>query len=194
VLEIGLGVGVFTTIVMTLVLLILAARAWLVPTGEVDVTVNDQTLRAAVGRKLVATLAERGIHLPAACGGRGTCGQCRVHVVAGGGAPLPVEMSLLTKHDLRTGMRLSCQVALRANLRVEVPAALLGARKLSCRVRSTRSVATLMKEIVLELPVGESLGFHAGAYVQVTCPPHTTRFSDFEIGDEYRAAPLPGGR
>jgi Na+-transporting NADH:ubiquinone oxidoreductase subunit F len=186
VFEIGLGAGVFTAIVMTLVLLVVAARAWLVPTGDVEVTVNSERhLRVGNGRKLIAALAERGIYLPAACGGRGTCGQCRVHVVAGGGAPLPVEMSLLSARELRQGTRLSCQLALRNDLRIEVSSELLGVRKWTCRVRSSRSVTTLMKELVLELPAGEALEFRAGAYIQVICPPHTTRFRELDIGKEY---------
>jgi Na+-transporting NADH:ubiquinone oxidoreductase subunit F len=187
VFEIGLGAGVFTTIVMALVLLILAARAWLVPTGEVDITVNgERHFRAAVGRRLIAVLAGDGIYLPAACGGRGTCGQCRVIVGNGGGAPVPVEMSLLSRRELKHGARLSCQLTLRENLEIEVPADLLGIRKLACKVRSSRSVATLMKEIVLEIAPGRSLQYEAGAYVQVTCPPHETRFEEFDIAPPYR--------
>lgn len=185
--EIGLGAGIFTTIVMALVVLILAARAWLVPTGEVDVTVNEERqVRAVVGRKLAPVLAENGIYLPAACGGRGTCGQCRITVTSGGGAPVPVEMSLLSKRDLKRGVRLSCQIALRESIRIEVPQDLLGVRKWTCTVRSTRNVATLMKEIILDLPAGESLEFEAGAYVQVNCPPHETRFEQFDIPPRYR--------
>jgi len=187
VFEIGLSASVFTAIVMSLVLVILAARAWLVPVGDVAITINsDRQLHAATGRKLIAALAESGIYLPAACGGRGTCGQCRVQVVDGGGAPLPVEMSLLTKRDLRRGVRLSCQITLRQDLRIEVATELLGVRTWTCRVRSSRSVATLMKELVFELPDGESIEFRPGAYVQVICPPHTTHFADFDIGAEYR--------
>jgi Na+-transporting NADH:ubiquinone oxidoreductase subunit F len=106
-------------------------------------------------------------------------------VVAGTTAPLPVERGLLARRDLAAGVRLSCQLTVRGDLRVEVPAETLGVRQWSCRVRSARSVTTLMKEIVLELPAGEGIDFRAGAYVQVTCPPHETRFDRFAIAPEY---------
>jgi Na+-transporting NADH:ubiquinone oxidoreductase subunit F len=186
VFEIGLSVGVFTAIIMALATLILVARSWLVATGEVDITVNeDRRFKATVGRKLLSVLADNGIHLPSACGGRGTCGQCCITVVSGGGAAVPVEKSLLSRRELAKGTRLSCQVTIRQDLTICVPSEILGAKKWTCTVRSNRNVSTLMKELVLELPEGELLPFRAGAYVQVTCPPHQTSFTSFDIDADY---------
>lgn len=186
-IEVAAGSAVFTVVVMTLVALVLLARAWLVPTGSATVVVNgERRIEAPVGQKLLAALAEAGIALPAACGGRGTCGQCRVTVHAGGGVPAPVEASLVARVEREAGVRLACQVVLREELAVEVPREILGVRRWRARVRSTRSVATLMKEIVLELPAGETLAFRAGAYVLVTSPPHATALRDVEVAPDYR--------
>ncbi|TFH23807.1 MAG: NADH:ubiquinone reductase (Na(+)-transporting) subunit F [Myxococcales bacterium] len=186
-LEISLGVALFTIIVMTLVGVILTARTWLVATGEVEITINaERTVRADVGRKLLGVLADHGIYLPSACGGRGTCGQCRVTVIGGGGLPTAVETALLSRSDLAAGARLSCQLGACEDLAIEVPSEILGVRKLPCIVRSNPSVATLMKELVLELPPGEAFEFRAGAYIQITAPPHRTAFSTFAIDEVYR--------
>lgn len=186
--EIGLSVGVFTAIIMALTTIILVARSWLVATGEVEITVNqDRHLKAVVGEKLLSSLADNGIYLSSACGGRGTCGQCSIVVVSGGGAVVPVETSILSRHERAKGTRLSCQITIRQDLRIEVPREILGVEKWKCTVRSNRNVSTLMKELVLELPEGESLSFRAGAYVQVTCPPHQTIFTGFDIDPPYRA-------
>ncbi len=185
-LEISIGVAVFTTIICGLVLLILAAGALLAPTGEVRVRLNEgRLLTAQAGRKLLAALAEQGIHLPSACGGRGTCGQCVVTVQEGAEGPLALETSLLPRQALIEGARLACQLTLRRDLAVSVPSEILGVKKLVCTVRSTRNVATLMKELVVDLPTGEELDFRAGAFVQVTCPPHRTAFADFDVGIDY---------
>lgn len=186
--EIAAGSLVFTGVVMTLVAVVLAARAWLLPRGIVTVVVNgERRLAVPAGQKLLAALAEAGIALPAACGGRGTCGQCRVTVRAGGGPPAPVETSLVRRADREAGVRLACQVVLRQELAIEVSREILGVRHWRTRVRSNRSVATLMRELILELPAGESLAFRAGAYVLVSCPPHETALRDLEIPPPYRA-------
>lgn len=185
--EVGIGVVVFTSIVTTLVLLVVGAGALLAPAGDVAIRLNsDRLLSARVGRKLLPVLAEQGIHLPSACGGRGTCGQCVVTVGEGADAPLAVEASVLRSRELAAGARLACQLTLRHDLAILVPVEALGVVKLVCTVRSTRSVATLMKELVLELPAGEELDFRAGAFVQVTCPPHRTTFASLDIGAQYR--------
>jgi len=187
-LEVGIGVAVFTTIVTALVLLILAAGAWLAPSGEVAIRVNDDRLLAGpAGAKLLSALADKDIHLPSACGGRGTCGQCAITVEQGVDPPLAVESSVLRRAELARGARLACQLTLRHDLAVRVPAEILGVRKLLCTVRSGRSVATLMRELVIDLPAGEEIDFRAGAYIQVTCPPYRAAFSGFDIGPEYRA-------
>jgi Na+-transporting NADH:ubiquinone oxidoreductase subunit F len=186
-LEIGLGVGLFTAIVMLLVLVILAARSQLVATGEVEITVNEERkLRAPVGGKLLGALAETGIHLPSACGGVGTCGQCRVDVLAGGGAILPTETARISKREAAAGARLACQVTVKQEMTVRVPDEVFGVKQWECTVRSNTSITTLMKELVLDLPPGETIDFRAGSYVQITCPPYRAGFADFDVGAEYR--------
>jgi Na+-transporting NADH:ubiquinone oxidoreductase subunit F len=185
--EIALGVLLFTAIVLVLVLVILAARSRLVASGEVEVTVNEATtIKTAVGGKLLRALSEAGIHMPSACGGIGTCGQCRLRVVAGGGAILPTEMASITKREARQGTRLACQVAVKQDLAVTLPDEVFGTKEWQCTVRSNDSIATLMKELVLELPPGERIDFRAGSYVQITCPPYRARFADFAIAPAYR--------
>ena len=186
-IEIGLGVVLFVVIVIGLVLIILAVRAGLVAVGEVAITVNDgDTVTAVAGGRLLGALNEAGIHLPAACGGVGTCGQCRVTVLEGGGAVLSTETARLSKRDIAGGARLACQVTVGQDMAVRVPEEIFGAREWRCTVRSNRNVATLIKELVLELPAGEIMDFRAGSYVQIACPPYRARFADFDIGDEFR--------
>ena len=185
-LEIGLGVAFFTTIVLVLVLVILAARSKLVATGEVEVTVNEaRKITALVGAKLLSSLAEAGIHLPSGCGAVGTCGQCRVQILAGGGAILPTETAHITKREATQGVRLACQVTVKQEMKVQVPDEVFGVKQWECTVRSNENIATLIKELVLDLPQGEAIDFRAGSYVQITCPPYRARFADFDIGPDY---------
>jgi len=186
-LEIGLGVFLFVVIVLMLALLILGVRSRLVPTSTVELTVNEtKTSRVDVGSKLLASLDEMDIHLPSSCGGRGTCGQCRVCVTGGGGGILPTEKSLITKREAAAGTRLACQVVIREDMDVSVAEEIFGVREWRCRVRSNDNIATLIKELVLDLPVGETIDFKAGSYVLITCPPYSKDFKDFDIGPAYR--------
>ena len=186
-IEIGLGVALFTGIVLCLVLVILAVRSKLVTTGEVGITVNDgETVMAHTGDRLLRALAEASIHLPSACGGVGTCGQCRIRVLAGGGAMLPTERAQITRREALDGVRLACQLTVRRDMVVRVPDEVFGVRQWECTVRSNVNVATLIKELVLELPRGESIDFRAGSYVQIDCPPYRAAFSDFDIEPEFR--------
>lgn len=186
-LEIGLGVFLFTAIVLSLVFIILAARARLVATGQVNILINDEkTIAAPVGSKLLAALAESKLFVASACGGGGTCGQCKVKVQEGGGVILPTETSLINKREAAAGERLSCQVVVKQDMRIEVPREVFGIKRWSCRVRSNRSVATFIKELVLELPEGEDLNFRAGGYIQIEAPPHHLRYAEFDIPDRFR--------
>jgi Na+-transporting NADH:ubiquinone oxidoreductase subunit F len=186
-IAIALGIGLFTGIVMALVLVILVARARMVPTGEAGITLNDgRRVATPVGRSLLDALSDAGIFLPSACGAAGTCGLCRITILEGGGAPLPTETARLTRAEAARGLRLACQVMVKGDLRVEVPAEAFGVRHWRCRVRSNRAVATLIKELVLELPAGEPMAFRAGAFVQVTCPAFRARFADFDIDPAFR--------
>ncbi|KPK15410.1 MAG: Na(+)-translocating NADH-quinone reductase subunit F [Myxococcales bacterium SG8_38] len=186
-LEILLAVGVFTVIVMSLSMLILLARSQLVESGPVHLLVNDdRDFEVPAGGKLLHALAGVGLFLPSGCGGKGTCGQCRVTVLDGGGPLLPTEESLIGPHEAAQHVRLACQVTLRENTRIRVPDQLFGVRKLQCAVRSSRSLTAFIREIVLELPSGEEMDFRAGGYVQVECPRYRVKFSDFDIDPRFR--------
>jgi Na+-transporting NADH:ubiquinone oxidoreductase subunit F len=186
-LEIALGVTLFTAIVLALVGIILLARARLVASGSVTITLNgEREIHTPTGLKLNAALAGADVFVASACGGGGTCGQCRVKVLAGGGDILPTETSLISRREAAAGDRLSCQVVVKRDLQVEVPPEVLGVKKMQCTVRSNRSVSTFIKELVLEIPEGEQLDFRAGGYIQIECPPHRIRYADFDIPDRFR--------
>lgn len=187
--EILVGVAVFTTVILALVALLMLARDRLVATGDVRIVINgdqERSIHTQAGGTLLGTLAAEQIFVPSACGGKGTCGVCKVAVVSGGGAALPTETGHLSRVEARSGVRLSCQVKVKQDLEIEVPAEIFDARRWVCRVRSNDNVATFIKELVLELPAGETVPFRAGGYIQLQCPPHTVRWADFQIGAEYR--------
>ena len=186
-LEVLLGVGLFTAIILMLVFVILLARSKLVASGTVTVTVNDETeLKLPVGGKLMQGLADAKLFVPSACGGGGTCGQCRVRVISGGGAILPTETSLLNKREAAEHYRLSCQVAVKQDMQVQVPDEVFGVKLYQCTVKSNNNVASFIKELILALPDGEELDFRAGGYIQIDCPPHDLKFSDFDIDERFR--------
>ena len=186
-IEIILGVLLFTAIVIALVFVILGARSRLVATGNVDIVINDEkTIKAPVGSKLLGALANANLFVASACGGGGTCAQCRVKVFEGGGAILPTETNHITKREAAEGDRLSCQVTVKQPMRIQVPEEVFGVRKWECTVRSNHNVATFIKELVLELPEGEEVPFRAGGYIQIECPPHHVKFADFDIEERFR--------
>ena len=188
-LQIILAVAVFTGIVVALSTLILIARTKLVETGSVHLVVNnDRDFEVSAGSKLLEALADAGLFLPAGCGGKGTCGQCKVKVFEGGGALLPTEESLVSRNEAARHVRLACQVTVREDIRVQIPEEVFGVRKWQCTVRSTGGLSTFIKEICLELPAGEEVPFRAGGYIQVECPPYRASFSDFEIEERFRDA------
>jgi len=185
--EIILSILLFSGILLLMTVLILWVHAKLVPKGDVTINVNDERdLRVAVGSKLLSTLAENQLYVPSACGGGGTCGQCRVIVSAGGGSLLPTEASVISKREAATGERLACQVSVTQDMRIRVPEAVFGVKKWQCKVRSNDNVATFIKELVVELPAGETLDFRAGGYIQIECPAHELSYKTFDIQPEYR--------
>jgi Na+-transporting NADH:ubiquinone oxidoreductase subunit F len=187
-LQVGLGVALFTLMILLLVFVILAARSRLVSSGNVSVIVNDQReLQIPVGVKLMNGLADCGIFIPSACGGGGTCGQCRVRVLDGGGAILPTETSLISKREAADHVRLSCQVSVKQDMHIRVADEVFGVRKLQCTVVSNRNVASFIKELELRLPEGELLDYRAGGYIQIECPPHDLSFRDFDIDERFRS-------
>ena len=184
--QVGLGVVLFTLIILVLVFVILAARSKLVASGDIELTINeDKKIKVPGGGKLMNALADAGIFVPSACGGGGTCGQCTVRVLEGGGAILPTETSLISKREARDHCRLSCQVAVKQNMKITMPEEIFGIRKIECTVVSNRNVASFIKELVLELPEGEELEFKAGGYIQIECPPHDLSYKDFDIDEEF---------
>jgi Na+-transporting NADH:ubiquinone oxidoreductase subunit F len=187
-LQVGLGVALFTLIILLLVFVILWARVRLVSSGSVAVIVNDdRELHIPVGVKLMNGLADCGIFIPSACGGGGTCGQCRVRILDGGGAILPTETSLISKREAADHVRLSCQVAVKQDMHIRVADEVFGIRKLQCTVVSNRNVASFIKELVLRLPEDELLDYKAGGYIQIECPPYDLSFRDFDIDERFRS-------
>ena len=187
-LEILLGVGMFTAVVLALVAFILAAREKLVSTGLVTIDVNgEKDITVPSGDKLLLTLSNAGLFLASACGGGGTCAQCKCIVTEGGGSMLPTEESHFSKREASEGWRLSCQTAVKQDMKVIVPEEVFGVKQWECTVEANPNVATFIKELTLRLPDGESVDFKAGGYVQLECPPHHVKYSDFDIEDEYRA-------
>ena len=187
--EIVFSVVMFTAIVLALVAIILAARSRLVSTGNVHIEINDdpdKSIDAAAGGKLLQTLAGEGIFLSSACGGGGSCAQCKCRVLDGGGDILPTEEGHFTKREIRDGWRLSCQVNVKQDMKVEVPEEFFGVKKWECEVIANDNVATFIKELTLKLPEGEDVNFRAGGYVQLEAPPYEINFSDFDIPEEYR--------
>tara|TARA_A100001391_G_scaffold93022_1_gene61552 strand:+ start:8532 stop:9749 length:1218 start_codon:yes stop_codon:yes gene_type:complete len=186
-MEIVLGIVLFTLIIMALVFLILGARSRLVSTGDIEIVINDEkTIKTKAGSKLLGALADADLFVSSACGGGGTCGQCKVKIFEGGGSILPTEESHITKREAAEGDRLSCQVAVKQNMKIEVPENFFGVKKWECTVRSNHNVATFIKELVLELPTGEDVNFRAGGFIQIECPPHTVEYKSFDVEDDYR--------
>ena len=179
----------FTIIIMVLVFVILFARKQLVSTGDVSIEVNgdaEKTLHSQAGGKLLNTLSDAGIFLSSACGGGGTCGQCRCRVIEGGGSMLSTEEGHFTRGEAREGWRLSCQTAVKQDMKIEVPAEIFGVKRWECEVISNDNVATFIKELVLKLPDGEVVDFRAGGFVQFEIPPYVADYHDIEVAEEYR--------
>ncbi|NRB80539.1 MAG: NADH:ubiquinone reductase (Na(+)-transporting) subunit F [Saccharospirillaceae bacterium] len=188
--EIILGVVLFIVIVLALVVVILAARSKLVNSGDVQIEINeesDKTLTVEAGGKLLQTLSANKIFLSSACGGGGSCAQCKCKVISGGGEALATEASAFTRGELKEGWRLACQVPVKQNMKIEVEPEFFGVKKWECTVESNPNVATFIKELTLKLPNGESVDFRAGGYVQLECPAHTVDYKDFDIEKEYHA-------
>lgn len=186
-LEIILGVLFFTFIVVALVFVILGAKSKLVAEGNVEVLINDEkTIHVPIGSKLLTALADNNLFVSSACGGGGTCAQCRVQVNEGGGDILPTELSHITKREAAHGDRLACQVTVKQNMKIHVHDEVFGVKKWVTTVRSNHNVATFIKELVLELPKGEKVDFRAGGYIQIECPPFSAKFKDFIVEEKFR--------
>jgi len=190
VIEVSLGVAMLTAVVVSLVGLLMIARRQLVATGDVTITVNgdaEKALQTSAGSTLLGTLADNQIFIPSACGGKGSCGVCKVKVLDGGGAILPTERSHISRGEVRDCVRLSCQVKVKQDLDIEIPPEIFNVRQWECRVRSNHNVATFIKELVLELPEGEDVPFRAGGYIQIEAPAGTYDYKDYAVEEEYKA-------
>jgi Na+-transporting NADH:ubiquinone oxidoreductase subunit F len=188
-MEIILGISMFTAIVLALVLVILFAKSKLVSSGDVTISINNDPTKSVVtaaGGKLLGALADQGIFIPSACGGGGTCGQCRVDVHSGGGDILPTETGHITKREAKTGCRLACQVAVKQDMVIEVEDEIFGVQQWECEVISNDNQATFIKELKLRIPNGESVPFKAGGYIQIEAPAHHVKYSDFDIDEQYK--------
>lgn len=184
-----LGVVVFVLVVVALVIVLMIAKSKLVSSEDVTLTINedpDKAVVAPAGDTLLNTLTNSKIFIPSACGGKGTCGVCKVDVHSGGGALLPTETSHISRGEARQGTRLACQVKVKQDMSLELEPEIFSVRKWTCKVRSNENVATFIKELVLELPEGEEVPFRAGGYIQIEAPPHVAAYKDFDIEDDYR--------
>ena len=183
-----LGVVMFTGVILLLVTMILLTRKQLVPTGDLNIVVNgEKNLTVSPGTKLLTALAEQKLFLSSACGGGGTCGQCLAQITEGGGDILATELSHITKKEAKEGWRLACQVTCKQDMKVHVHDEVFGVRKWTCKTRSNDSVATFIKELVLDLPEGESVPFKAGGFIQIERPAGLDiDFKNFVVEDEYR--------
>ena len=182
-----ISVVVFLSTILILVSVLLFAKKKLTPQGEVKITINDEKeVVTEPGSTLLTTLTNEKIFLPSACGGGGTCGMCRVQVYEGAGDILPTEKGFFTRKEAQDHWRLGCQVKVRGDLKIGVPAEIFGIKKWECEVVSNKSVATFIKEFVVKLPEGEHMNFRSGGYIQIDVPKCEVHYKDIEIGEEYK--------
>lgn len=174
-------------VILVLVALLLVVRSRLMPQGKVKININGkQEMEVGQGGSLLTTLAEQNVFLPSACGGKGSCGQCKCQVVKGGGSILPTETGFFTRQQINNHWRLGCQTKVNGDLEIAVPESVLNVKKWECTVVSNHNVATFIKEFVVKLPEGETLNFEAGSYIQIDVPPINVSYKDFDIEPEYR--------
>ncbi len=181
-----ISILIFLTVILLLVIVLLYARKKLIPQGDVQLKINDRELTVSPGNNVMATMSENGIFLPSACGGGGTCGQCKCQILEGGGSILPTETGFFTRREQLDNWRLGCQVKVRENMTIKIPEAILGVKKWECEVISNRNVATFIKEFMVRLPEGETLDFQSGGYIQIDVPKYDISFRDMDIDEEFR--------
>ena len=192
-LTVEAGVGFFLGVTLLLVIILLIAKRYLVQSGPVEITINDdKKITAAAGKPLLSTMADNNIFLPSACGGKGSCGQCRLQVTSGGGDPLPTEAVHFTRKEMKEHWRLACQCKVKTDMDITVPASALSVKEWECEVISNRNVATFIKEFIVALPPGEHMDFLPGSYAQIKIPPSETDYAkDIDrdlIGEQYLPA------
>ena len=182
-----LGIAIFLSIILLLVVILLYARQKLTPQGDVKLTINeDKEIIVNPGNTILTTLSNNGIFLPSACGGGGTCGMCKCQVIDGGGSILPTETGFFTRREQQNYWRLGCQVKIRSDMKIKVPEEVLGIKKWECEVISNRNVATFIKEFVVKLPEGETLNFQSGGYIQIDVPKIEVDFKKMIVEEQFQ--------
>ena len=178
---------VFFVVIFLLVVVLLVAKQYLVASGNVTITINNEKkLEVPAGGTLLSTLVNQQIYLPSACGGKGTCAQCRCQVLEGGGEILPTETGHFSRKEIKEHWRLGCQVKVKNDLSIKIPESILSIKKWECEVISNKNVATFIKELIVKLPEGEHMNFLPGSYIQIDIPPYELKFSEFEVEERFR--------
>ncbi len=181
------SLAVFLVVILLLVIMLLIAKRYLVSSGDVTITINgEKEVVASAGSTLLSTLATQSIFLPSACGGGGSCAQCRCQVEEGGGEILPTEKVHFTRKEIKDNWRLGCQVKVKNDMTIKMDETILGVKKWECEVVSNENVATFIKEFIVKLPAREHLNFISGGYIQIDVPKYDIKFSDFEVQDRFR--------
>ena len=179
------SVGIFLVVTLLLVIVLLVAKSKLVPSGNVKLTINgEKEAEVPIGGTLLSTLQGENIYLSSACGGSGSCGQCRCRVVEGGGEILPTETGFFSRKEQKEHWRLACQTKVKEDMQVIVPESVFGVKEWECEVVSNRNVSTFIKEFVVKLPEGEVMNFQSGSYAQITIPPYDIKYADYDIDTE----------
>ncbi len=181
------SVGIFLVVTLLLVIVLLVAKSKLVPSGNVKLTINgEKEAEVPIGGTLLSTLQGENIYLSSACGGSGSCGQCRCRVVEGGGDILPTETGFFSRKEQKEHWRLACQTKVKEDMQVIVPESVFGVKEWECEVLSNRNVSTFIKEFVVKLPEGEVMNFQSGSYAQITIPPYDIKYADYDIDEKFR--------
>ncbi len=187
----AVSISVFTAVIGLLVAMLLFLEARVVKKGDRIIIINDdesKAVKASMGKTLLTSLSNNEIYLPSACGGGGSCGQCRCKITEGGGDILPTELPHLSRAEKMEHIRLSCQVKVREDMKIQIPPEIFSIRKFHATVKSNKNVATFIKELILELDEGETLEFEAGAYLQIDIPEYEVEFAGFDVSDRFEAA------
>ena len=181
------SVGIFLVVTLLLVIVLLVAKSKLVPSGNVKLTINgEKEAEVPIGGTLLSTLQGENIYLSSACGGSGSCGQCRCRVVEGGGEILPTETGFFSRKEQKEHWRLACQTKVKEDMQVIVPESVFGVKEWECEVVSNRNISTFIKEFVVKLPEGEVMNFQSGSYAQITIPPYDIKYADYDIDEKFR--------
>ena len=188
------SIAVFLTVILLLVIILLVAKKYLSPSGNVNIIINeDKTLSVPQGASIMSTLTQNGIYLPSACGGKGSCGQCKLQVIEGGGEILDSERPHFTRKEIKNNWRLGCQCKVKGDLKVKIPETVLGVKEWECTVISNKNVSSFIKEFKVQLPPGEHMDFIPGSYAQISIPAYDVidydkDFDKDDIGEEYIGA------